>query len=146
MRMTSISTFYKGTVQAGGGAEHVGPRPLEPKTRDTSYKETHVRASRWHPLQLLNGVWGGRGRADKQLRWANLDGPREAGWTVTTNVHQWWLQFRISTTNENTVRHPPVSTTEELLSQFRSLSTQTPTKIGLDDQPSGWELTDKSRY
>ena len=41
--MTSISTFYKRTVQAGGGAEHAGPRPLEPKTRDTSYKETRVR-------------------------------------------------------------------------------------------------------
>lgn len=47
--------------------------------------------------------------------------------------------------NENTVRHPWVSTTEKLLPQFQSLSTQIPTTIGLDDQPSGWELTDKPK-
>ena len=127
-------------VQSTRGHVLSSPRP---ETRAT--RKHMCAVSRRHQPRLLNGVWGGMGQADKQLRWANLDGPREAGWTVTTNVHQWWLQFRISTRNEKTVRHPRVPTTEELLSQFQSLSTQIPTTIGLDDQPSGWELTDKSK-
>lgn len=79
MRMTSISTFYKRTVQAGGGAEHAGPRPLEPKTRDTSYKETRVRCQQVASTPTAKWSLGreGVGRQTAQvgqLRWAPRSG------------------------------------------------------------------------
>lgn len=70
--MTPTSTFYKGTLGAGGGAEHAGPCPLEPKARDTSYKETCACCWQVAPTPTAKWSLGREGQADKQLRWANL--------------------------------------------------------------------------